>query len=91
MKRHGKRCAAGCRFGSGIRSRAYFEVDRLRELRLIELLWWCFCWLPASDGASYAAKFSGRRTHRVIKGVGHNLPQEAPGAFADAVMAVDRY
>ena len=46
---------------------------------------------PASDGKAYAAKFSGRRTHRVIKGIGHNLPQEAPRAFAEAVVEVDRY
>ncbi len=46
---------------------------------------------PATDGSAYAAKFSGRRTHRIIKGVGHNLPQEAPRAFADAVIEVDRY
>jgi pimeloyl-ACP methyl ester carboxylesterase len=46
---------------------------------------------PASDGTSYAAKFSGKRTHRIIKGVGHNLPQEAPQAFATAVMDVAGY
>jgi pimeloyl-ACP methyl ester carboxylesterase len=46
---------------------------------------------PASDGTVYAARFSGRRTHRVIKGVGHNLPQEAPQAFAEAVVEVDGY
>jgi pimeloyl-ACP methyl ester carboxylesterase len=46
---------------------------------------------PASDGTSYARKFSGRRTHRVVKGVGHNLPQEAPEAFARAVVEVDGY
>jgi pimeloyl-ACP methyl ester carboxylesterase len=46
---------------------------------------------PASDGSAYAAKFSGKRTHRVIKGVGHNLPQEAPQAFAQAVIDVDGY
>lgn len=46
---------------------------------------------PASDGAAYAAKFSGKRTHRIVKGVGHNLPQEAPQAFADAVVEVDGY
>ncbi|WP_394787109.1 alpha/beta fold hydrolase [Rhodoferax sp.] len=40
---------------------------------------------PASDGQAYAAKFSGPRTHRIVPGVGHNLPQEAPKAFADAV------
>jgi pimeloyl-ACP methyl ester carboxylesterase len=46
---------------------------------------------PASDGTSYARKFSGKRTHRVVKGVGHNLPQEAPEAFARAVVEVDGY
>ena len=46
---------------------------------------------PATDGTSYAAKFVGRRTHRIIKGAGHNLPQEAPQAFAEAVMEVARY
>jgi pimeloyl-ACP methyl ester carboxylesterase len=43
---------------------------------------------PASDGTSYAAKFPSRRLHRIIKGAGHNLPQEAPQAFADAVIEV---
>ena len=46
---------------------------------------------PASDGTAYARQFSGKRTHRIIKGVGHNLPQEAPQAFAEAVIEVDRY
>jgi pimeloyl-ACP methyl ester carboxylesterase len=46
---------------------------------------------PASDGTSYAAKFSGKRTHRVVSDVGHNLPQEAPQAFADAVIDVSAY
>ncbi len=45
---------------------------------------------PASDGTSYAKKFSGKRTHRIIKGIGHNLPQEAPQAFAEAVVEVER-
>jgi pimeloyl-ACP methyl ester carboxylesterase len=46
---------------------------------------------PASDGTAYARKFAGKRTHRVIKGIGHNLPQEAPRVFADAVIEVDGY
>jgi len=46
---------------------------------------------PATDGMAYAAKFSGRRTHRIVRGAGHNLPQEAPRAFADAVVEVDGY
>jgi pimeloyl-ACP methyl ester carboxylesterase len=41
---------------------------------------------PASDGSATAAKFRGPRTHRQVPDAGHNLPQEAPGAFADAVM-----
>lgn len=43
---------------------------------------------PATDGTSYARMFSGKRKHRIINGVGHNLPQEAPAAFADAVIEV---
>src|SRR5829696_1870355 len=46
--------------------------------------------LPASDGSASASKFTGRRVHRVVSGVGHNLPQEAPEAFAAAVMEVIR-
>ena len=42
--------------------------------------------LPASDGRASAAKFTGRRVHRIVPGAGHNLPQEAPVAFAAAVM-----
>jgi pimeloyl-ACP methyl ester carboxylesterase len=46
---------------------------------------------PHPDAASYAKKFSGKYAHRVIAGgVGHNLPQEAPQAFAEAVVEVDR-
>jgi pimeloyl-ACP methyl ester carboxylesterase len=43
---------------------------------------------PAPD--AYATKFTGRYAHRTITGgVGHNLPQEAPQAFVDAVVEVD--
>jgi pimeloyl-ACP methyl ester carboxylesterase len=46
---------------------------------------------PHPDPSAYARKFSGKYAHRVITGgVGHNLPQEAPQAFADAVVEVDR-
>jgi pimeloyl-ACP methyl ester carboxylesterase len=41
---------------------------------------------PATDGRASAARFSDRRAHRVIPRAGHNLPQEEPEAFADAVM-----
>ncbi|MCC3158691.1 alpha/beta hydrolase [Hymenobacter sp. 15J16-1T3B] len=42
--------------------------------------------VPATDGQAYAGKFSGKRHHRIIRGVGHNLPQEAPRDFAQAVL-----
>ena len=41
---------------------------------------------PATDSTRFAAKFADRRSHRVIPRAGHNLPQEEPEAFADAVM-----
>jgi pimeloyl-ACP methyl ester carboxylesterase len=47
---------------------------------------------PHPDAISYAKKFSGKYSHRLIKGgIGHNLPQEAPQAFAKAVVEVDAY
>ena len=45
---------------------------------------------PHPDPSSYAKKFSGKYLHRTIRGgIGHNLPQEAPKAFADAIVEVD--
>ncbi|HEY4304465.1 MAG TPA: alpha/beta hydrolase [Gemmatimonadaceae bacterium] len=44
----------------------------------------------AADGAGYARRFTGPYAHRILKGIGHNVPQEAPEAFADAVVAADR-
>ena len=44
-----------------------------------------------ADGTSYAKKFSGRYSHRILKGIGHNVPQEAPQAFAQAVVEVNGY
>jgi len=42
---------------------------------------------PHPDAAAYAKRFSGKYEHRVVSGgIGHNLPQEAPQAFAQAVM-----
>ena len=44
---------------------------------------------PHPEPSAYANKFSGRYTHRTIYGgIGHNLPQEAPLAFAQAVIDV---
>jgi pimeloyl-ACP methyl ester carboxylesterase len=46
---------------------------------------------PHPDASAYADKSIGTYAHRVVRGgVGHNLPQEAPGAFAQAIMDVDR-
>jgi pimeloyl-ACP methyl ester carboxylesterase len=41
-----------------------------------------------ASGTQYAAKFSGPRSHRILKGIGHNVPQEAPRAFAQAMADV---
>ena len=44
---------------------------------------------PHPDPASYRSKFSGRYAHRTITGgIGHNQPQEAPKAFAEAIIDV---
>jgi pimeloyl-ACP methyl ester carboxylesterase len=46
---------------------------------------------PHPDAASYAKKFSGKYSHREFGGgVGHNPPQEAPQAFAEAVLEAAR-
>ncbi|MEU8582021.1 alpha/beta fold hydrolase [Streptomyces abikoensis] len=42
------------------------------------------------DGASYRDRFTGAYEHRTLTGIGHNLPQEAPEAFAQAVVDADR-
>ncbi|HEY8947473.1 MAG TPA: alpha/beta hydrolase [Rhizomicrobium sp.] len=47
---------------------------------------------PHPEPAAYRGKFSGRYESRVITGgIGHNLPQEAPAAFAKAVLDVDKF
>lgn len=46
--------------------------------------------IAPTDGAASAAKFTARRAHRIIPRAGHNLPQEAPEAFAAAVMELLR-
>ena len=45
---------------------------------------------PHLDSSAYAKKFSGKYVHHLIEGgIGHNLPQEAPQAFVDAVIEAD--
>jgi pimeloyl-ACP methyl ester carboxylesterase len=47
---------------------------------------------PHPEPSSYAKRFSGRYEHRLIKGgIGHNLPQEAPREFAQAVVDVAKW
>jgi pimeloyl-ACP methyl ester carboxylesterase len=46
---------------------------------------------PHPEPAAYASKFTGKYEHRTITGgIGHNLPQEAPGAFAQAIIDVGK-
>jgi pimeloyl-ACP methyl ester carboxylesterase len=45
----------------------------------------------ATDGSAYRKLFSGQYSHRILNGIGHNVPQEAPQAFADAVIEADSY
>ena len=43
---------------------------------------------PAIDGTAYAKKFEAKYSHRILRGIGHNVPQEAPQAFAKAIVDV---
>jgi pimeloyl-ACP methyl ester carboxylesterase len=43
---------------------------------------------PNKDGAAYRKMFTGPYSHRIFDGIGHNVPQEAPQQFADAIVAV---
>ncbi|WP_063750192.1 alpha/beta fold hydrolase, partial [Kitasatospora cheerisanensis] len=46
--------------------------------------------LASTDGTGYRRFFTGPYEHRVLAGIGHNAPQEAPTAFAQAVVDADR-
>jgi pimeloyl-ACP methyl ester carboxylesterase len=43
----------------------------------------------AADGAGYRKQFAGKYLHRTLSGIGHNVPQEAPSIFANAIVDVD--
>ena len=45
---------------------------------------------PVAPASQHAGFFTGGREHRVVPGVGHNMPQEVPQVFADAVMELVR-
>jgi pimeloyl-ACP methyl ester carboxylesterase len=44
-----------------------------------------------ASGTAYRSKFTGKYGHRILNGIGHDVPQEAPQAFADAIVAVASY
>ena len=46
---------------------------------------------PHPDPSIYAKKFTGKYAHHLLKDIGHNLPQEAPQEFADAIIKADGY
>jgi hypothetical protein len=47
--------------------------------------------LKIEKASAYAKRFSSRYEHRLIRGgIGHNLPQEAPQAFAEAIIDIAR-
>ncbi len=47
---------------------------------------------PHADASAYAKRFSAKYEYRLIEGgIGHNLPQEAPQAFAQAIIDADKY
>src|ERR1700704_1976930 len=45
----------------------------------------------AADGKAYADRFTGKYEHRILNGIGHNVPQEDPQAFAKAIVDVDGF
>jgi len=44
-----------------------------------------------ADGKAYRGKFTGRYDHKVFDNIGHNVPQEAPKAFADVIIEADKF
>ena len=46
---------------------------------------------PPAEASAHAAQFTGPRSHRLVPGAGHNLPQEAPQTFANAVLELVRH
>jgi pimeloyl-ACP methyl ester carboxylesterase len=44
-----------------------------------------------ADGKGYRDRFSGKYAHRILRNIGHNVPQEAPRAFAKAIVDLDGF
>jgi pimeloyl-ACP methyl ester carboxylesterase len=45
---------------------------------------------PPAPASQHASQFAGPRQHRLVQGVGHNMPQEVPQVFANAVLELVR-
>jgi len=45
----------------------------------------------AIDGKAYENQFTGKYSHKILKGIGHNVPQEDPKSFANVIIEVDDY
>ncbi len=81
------------RFGLVLGDPAYEEIERrLAEQPKIAVptltLDGAVDGVTSGGTARHAQHFAGRHEHRVIPNVGHNMPQEAPAAFADAILTV---
>jgi pimeloyl-ACP methyl ester carboxylesterase len=78
--------------GRGARDPAYADIERrLAAQPAISVPTITFDGLddgvrPPAEASAHAHRFSGPRSHRLVPGVGHNMPQEAPRIFADAVL-----
>lgn len=44
-----------------------------------------------ADGKAYAAKLTGKYSHKTLNGIGHNVPQEAPEEFAKTTIEAERF
>jgi pimeloyl-ACP methyl ester carboxylesterase len=83
------------RFGAVAGDPAYEEIEQ-RLVKQPDITVPTITLDGATDGirpagtASQARHFTGRHEHRVIPNAGHNIAQEAPRAFADAVLAVHK-
>lgn len=84
------------RFGLAAGDPAYLEIEKQLAVQPVIAVP-CITFDGADDGvrpvapaSQHARFFTGPRSHRVVPGVGHNMPQENPQVFADAVMELMR-
>ena len=83
-----------CRYGFESGDPAYADIERrLAALPPISVPTITFDGAddgvrPPAEAAAAAHRFTGPRSHRIVPGAGHNLPQEKPAIFAEAVLAL---